>query len=173
MATATYIPIETYLSTSYEPDMDYVDGELEDRNVGEYDHNMAQQMILFWFVQHGREWAIRGVQEQRTRLNVSTVRIPDVSLFSRKTPIEQVFTRPPLVAIEVLSPEDRHARMDRKIRHYIEFGVLNVWIIDPKMRCGWNSSTGDWVRTSRFTVADTPIYLDLSELFAKIDEENA
>lgn len=116
---------------------------------------------------------VRAVQEQRTRLNVSTVRAPDVSVFSRKTPIEQVFTRPPLIAIEVLSPEDRHVGMDRKIGSYLAFGVPNLWIIDPLARSGWNASTGDWVRTSRLTVADSPIYLDLAELSARIDEENA
>jgi hypothetical protein len=34
MAAATLVSVEEYLSTSYDPDCDYVDGELEDRNVG-------------------------------------------------------------------------------------------------------------------------------------------
>ena len=29
--TAVFIPVEEYLSTVYEPDMDYVDGELQER----------------------------------------------------------------------------------------------------------------------------------------------
>ena len=49
MATTTQISLDTYLTTCYEPDMDYVDGVLEDRNVGEYDHNIVQMAILFWF----------------------------------------------------------------------------------------------------------------------------
>jgi hypothetical protein len=28
-ATSAFIPLETYLHTSYEPDVEYVDGELE------------------------------------------------------------------------------------------------------------------------------------------------
>src|ERR1017187_5272419 len=35
MAAATLVFVEEYLSTSYDPDCDYVDGELEGRNVGE------------------------------------------------------------------------------------------------------------------------------------------
>jgi hypothetical protein len=46
MAT-TAVSIEEYLSTAYEPDMDYVDGELEDRNVGEYEHNVVQKPFSF------------------------------------------------------------------------------------------------------------------------------
>jgi len=73
MVTATLVSLETYLTTSYEPDMDFVDGVLEDRNEGEYDHNIVQMAILFWFHQHGREWRIRTVQEQRTRVASSKV----------------------------------------------------------------------------------------------------
>jgi Uma2 family endonuclease len=122
MAT-TAVSLEEYLSTVYEPDMDYVDGELEERNVGEYDHQRAQATILFWFCRNAKEWRIRAIQEQRTRLGTSSVRIPDVSIFSRELPVEQVFTRPQLIAIEVLSPEDRHSRIDKKIRDYLDFGV--------------------------------------------------
>jgi hypothetical protein len=93
-ATSAFIPIETYLHTSYEPDVEYVDGELEERNVGEFDHSMIQRAILFWFYLHEKEWSIRAIQEQRTRIDVTKIRLPDVSVFSRQIPIEQVFTRP-------------------------------------------------------------------------------
>ena len=122
MAT-TAVSIEEYLSTAYEPDMDYVDGELEERNVGEYEHNVVQKRILFWFDRRAKEWRIRAVQEQRTRLSGSKVRISDVSVFSRDLPVEQVFTHPQMIAVEVLSPEDRHSRMDKKIRDYLDFGA--------------------------------------------------
>src|SRR5277367_1373072 len=100
MAT-TAVSIEEYLSTAYEPDMDYVDGELEERNVGEYDHQRTQATILFWFCRSAKDWRIRAIQEQRTRLGASRVHIPDVSVFSRELPVEQVFTWPQLIAIEV------------------------------------------------------------------------
>jgi Uma2 family endonuclease len=171
MATTHQVSMEEYLSTSYEPDMDYVDGELEDRNVGEFDHNMIQRAVLFWFYLHEDEWNIRSVQEQRTHVADTKVRIPDVSVFSRDIPIEQVFTRPQLIAIEVLSPDDRHYRIAEKIKNYIAFGVPNIWIISSKTREGWDCSTGDWVRRTRFEVANSPMYLDLAEIFARIDKE--
>jgi len=173
MATATLIPLETYLTTSYEPDVDYVDGMLEDRNVGEYDHNAVQQAIQIWFYLHGKEWRIRVIQEQRTRVASTRVRIPDVCVFSRDVPIEQVFTRPQLIAIEVLSPEDRHSRIEARMSNFRSFGVPNLWVVDPETRSGWDLSDGNWVRKERFEVAGSPIYLSLPELFAKIDEDNA
>ena len=173
MAIATQVSVETYLKSAYEPDVDYVDGELEERNVGEFDHSVVQQEIAFWFSLHAKAWRVRSVIEQRTRVASTKIRVPDVSVFLRSTPIEQVFTRPQLIAVEVLSAEDRHSRMDRKIQNYIEFGVSNIWVVDPRKREGWNCSDGNWIRTDRFIVPNSPIYLSLAELFQKIDEDAA
>jgi hypothetical protein len=35
MATNVLIPVSEYLKTSYSPDCDYVDGEVQERNLGE------------------------------------------------------------------------------------------------------------------------------------------
>ena len=63
MATAARIPIEQYLRTSYEPDAEFVRGEIEERNVGEYDHNVVQWAIVDWFRRHDKEWQTRSLQE--------------------------------------------------------------------------------------------------------------
>jgi hypothetical protein len=36
MATGALVSVDEYLSTSYDPDCDYVDGVVEERNVGRY-----------------------------------------------------------------------------------------------------------------------------------------
>jgi Uma2 family endonuclease len=92
---------------------------------------------------------------------------------SRDLPIEQVFTRPQLIAIEVLSPEDRHSRIEARMSSFRDFGVPNLWVVDPETRSGWDLSDGNWVRKERLEVANSPIYLSLKELFNKIDEDNA
>jgi hypothetical protein len=101
MATATRIPIEQYLRSSYEPDAEFVRGEIEERSMGEYDHNLVQWAILDWFHRHDKEWQTRTIQEQRTRLNSDTVRIPDVSVWARTVPVEPVFSHPQLIVVEV------------------------------------------------------------------------
>jgi Uma2 family endonuclease len=169
MATSAQISMTEYLHSTFEPDAEYVNGEIEERNVGEYDHNAVQKAILLWFDQHDKEWRTRTMQEQRTRLRSGNVRLPDVSVFSRDLPIEQVYTRPQLIAIEVLSPEDRQSKVQEKIADYIDFGVANIWVIDPKKRIGWNCSSGDWIRKDRFEVEASPIYLSLDEMFHQVD----
>jgi Uma2 family endonuclease len=173
MATSTRIPIEQYLTTSYEPDAEFVYGEVEERNVGEYDHSTVQREILVWFHRHAKEWQIRPIQEQRTRLNSDVVRVPDVSIWARSVPIEPVFTHPQLIVVEVLSPEDRHARVQQKIEDYRRFGVANIWIVDPAKRLGCDCSDGNWTRKDRFEVSASPIYLDLAELFRDLDAAEA
>ena len=38
MATSTVVPVNEYLRKSYRPDRDYVDGEVQERNLGGRDH---------------------------------------------------------------------------------------------------------------------------------------
>lgn len=173
MATATRIPIEQYLTACYEPDAEYVNGEIEERNVGEYDHSVVQWAILDWFRRHDKEWQTRSLQEQRTRLNSGNVRVPDVSVWKRSVPIEPVFTRPQLIVIEVLSPEDRQLRMQARIEDYRRFQIPYIWVVDPAKRIGWDCSDGNWLRKDRFEVSDAPIYLDLLQLFRDLDAAEA
>lgn len=47
-AAGTQISVQEYLHTVY-PDCDYVDGVLEDRNVGEWDHSTVQTRLVVFF----------------------------------------------------------------------------------------------------------------------------
>jgi len=172
MAATASISIEEYLRTVYEPDAELVGGEVEERNVGEYLHNLAQRAILFWFFQHESEWQIRSIQEQRTRLPWGDVRIPDISVWPRSTPPAPVFTTPQLIAIEVLSPEDRQSKAQEKIEDYRRFGVSHIWFVDPVRQIAWDCSSGNWIRVKRFEVAGTPIHMNLAALFKEVAEAN-
>lgn len=173
MATTTHISLEQYLRTSFEPDAEYVRGEVQERTMGEYEHNTVQREILLWFRMHDKTWQTRTIQEQKTRLNSGNVRVPDVSVWNRDVPVKPVFDQPQLIVVEVLSPEDRQSRTQEKIEDYRSFQVLNIWIVDPIKRIGWDCSDGNWTRKDRFEVSGTPIYLDLPDLFKELDAAEA
>ncbi|WP_419804966.1 hypothetical protein [Terriglobus sp.] len=80
MATTVLIPIGKYLHTSYRPDRDYVDGEVQERNLGEGWHAAVQINLGMIFGLHRHEWKLRPYTEQRVRVSASRVRIPDVCL---------------------------------------------------------------------------------------------
>ena len=169
MATATQISLEQYLQTPFEPDAEYVGGEVQERNGGEYEHNTVQRAILLWFHLHDKAWQTRTIQEQRTRLTSGNVRLPDVSVWRRDVPVQPVFDQPQLIAVEVLSPEDRHSRVQEKIEDYRGFQVPNIWVVDPIKRIAWDCSDANWTRKERLEVAGSAIYLDLRDLFKELD----
>jgi Uma2 family endonuclease len=131
-ATTAHVPLEVYLSSSYEPDAEYVDGVIEERPMGEYDHSSWQHAIELWFAQHAKEWGIRVRPELRVQVSRGNFRVPDVVVLDRHLPIEQVITHPPIAVLEILSPEDTVTRLQAKLADYGKMGVRTILVIDPK-----------------------------------------
>jgi Uma2 family endonuclease len=172
MATATtLIPIEEYLRTTYHPDRDYVDGETQERNLGEREHARLQTILAAWFFNHEKAWNIYSLVEQRVRVAPRRVRIPDVCLVSRDAPKEQVTVTPPLLCVEILSPEDRLPRAARVMEDYARMGVPNLWLLDPIDRVAYIYSSDGILKltTTRLTIPNSEIFVDLPTLFAALD----
>lgn len=165
-ATTTRITLEAYLSSSFHPDMEYVDGELKERNVGSYEHARLQALITAWFVQRESAWDVQVVTEQRTRTSATNILIPDVALLPRG-PQPRVIADPPVLAVEILSPDDRYSEMTIKIRKFLKWGVRSVWIVDPEEPLGQMWTAPFLCTTARtLTVAGTEIHVELEQLFA-------
>ena len=168
MPTGTLISVEEYLATSYRPDCDYVDGRIEERNVGDWDHGSLQAAIAAYFVVRRKQWGISVATELRVQVKASRFRIPDVCVVVGE-PKEQVLTRPPFLCVEILSPEDRMKRVQERIDDYLAMGVSYVWVLDPSDRhvyvatraAGLQEFKGDVLRTENPTLE-----LPLSEVFA-------
>jgi len=62
------VSVSEYLSSDYSPDVDYVDGELEDRNMGEYDHGRLQYKIGIYFGIREAAWGVKGATETRVQV---------------------------------------------------------------------------------------------------------
>ena len=59
--------------------------------------------------------------------------IPDLAVFWPEEPIGVPET-PPLVAIEILSLDDRLAEVRDRLEEYKAWGVAHVWLVDPHSR---------------------------------------
>jgi Uma2 family endonuclease len=123
MSSVAGVSVEEYLSTAYRPDCDYIEGEVRERNVGEYDHGRLQAGLAIWFGNHERDWRIRVVVEQRVRVGAGRFSIPDVCVIDWSRPIEQVFTAPPLICIEVLSKDDSLRSIRERVDAYLVSGT--------------------------------------------------
>ena len=176
MAAASALPhlitIEEYLATSYEPDPEFLDGVLEEKKMGERDHGFLQMAVGAWFFNHRAEWKIDVIAEYRTKTSKSRIRLPDVSVVWQGQAAERVRVTPPLIVIEILSPEDRPGRVMNRLDEFVSMGAENLWILDPidrsaatYSRFGMKPANGE-----RLEVAGTPIYLDLAEIFSSLDQ---
>lgn len=174
MATAVLIPVSEYLSTMYHPDCDYIDGELKERNVGERPHGMLQLIIGSIFLNSFDSWQAVAMTEQRVQINSSRYRIPDVCVVRATDPNDPIVSVAPLLCIEVLSSEDRFSRLQERIDDYASIGVVNMWVLDPLERIGYYASTRGFVKTEdgMMRIANSPISIDLAEVFAQMDKLN-
>ena len=170
-STTALMSMAEYLRTSFHPDVDYVDGETEERNLGEYDHGKLQGLLFQIFSVNGESWHTDPVIEQRIRVSGSRVRICDVAVLRIDAPREPVTETAPLLCIEVLSREDRIPRAELVLEDYFAMGVRNIWLIDPMRRTAYTFDGEGLHRAdpTNLTVAGTPIKVDLTKAFAALD----
>ncbi len=171
MSTAVLVSTTEYLNTTYRPDQEFLEGQLVERNVGEYEHSNLQGAVVASMRQHGREWDIRVLPEQRIQVSPTRYRVPDICVISRRQQIEQVFTEPPLLCIEILSKDDTLRSMQERIDDYRAFGVPNIWVLDPVQRRAYVCNDGDFrePENKTLTIDLSPIRIPLQDLFADLD----
>jgi Uma2 family endonuclease len=172
MATNVVIPVSEYLRTSYSPDCDYVDGEVQERNMGETDHSDLQSQLLELLRTPTNKAYFRANSEVRVQVGATRFRVPDVCLRRIAAPKEQIVRTPPLLCIEVLAPEDRMSRMREKVRDYLDMGVVEVWVVDGEARSIMVFAGTTMVEhtSGELAVPETPIVLALSDIFKVLDE---
>ena len=71
MDPATLVSVEEYLHTDYSPDCDYVDGVLEDRNVGKNKHAETQTEIAYFLRRARERLKIFVFVEQRVQISAT------------------------------------------------------------------------------------------------------
>jgi Uma2 family endonuclease len=144
MGVGTLISLDEYLRTSFRPDCDFVEGEVVERNVGKRRDARAQARIASWFIQRQEVLSLDSLTELRMRVGPNRIRIPDVVVAQMPIPEEEVFTTPPYLCIEVMSPDDTVAALQDRLDDYLRFGVPNVWVVDPWKHRGWNVTADGW-----------------------------
>lgn len=170
--STTLIPLHQYLHEFWEPDREYVDGEVVERNMGEKGH-AAWQIALAVLLRNWRQSAnIQVYPELRMRTTPTRYRIPDILVIDRDAPDEQIITHAPLLCVEILSPEDRIGRMEDKIGEYFRMGVRAVWVIDPRTQTGYQCEGPrfqEWKAAAILTIPGTPVRIEMSALIADLD----
>ena len=167
MSARTLISVEDYLATAYEPDCDYVDGHIEERNVGEWDHSRLQGKICAYLIKRYEDTGVLAAPELRIRVGPTRFRVPDICVFLGD-PGQRVPSKPPFVCIEILSPEDRMSRVETRINDYLAMGVPYVWVLDPETKQAFvaTAATGlQEVKSGVLKTENPAIEVPLGEIF--------
>ena len=167
MVAATQISVTEYLNTTYRPDRDYVDGEVLERNLGEYEHSRPQMRVSAYFYNREKEWRIRVVPEQRVQVRPTRFRIPDVCVVLEGAPLESIFHQPPFLCVEILSKDDTFASIVERLDDYLTMGVANVWVIDSRLRRGYRYNSEGFLEAKDgiLRTSNPDLAVPLTELF--------
>ncbi len=167
----TLISEQEYLTASYRPDCDYMNGALEERNLGTFDHGDLQLAIGAWFRARRRQLGLTAATEVRVRVAPSRYRIPDVVVVRLPRADEQVLITPPYICVEVLSPEDSFMKLRARVEDYLAMGIENIWVLDPETRCGWYALAEGYKKAEedRLVTRDSQVTMPIGELFLEND----
>ncbi len=169
MATAAMIPLEEYLKTSYEHDCEWIDGVVRERAMPDDFHSAVQQFFLAYFQSLRRELGVWVRPELRLRVAPRKYRIPDVMLMPtgvRPKPIPDV---PPVLCIEVLSPDDKAGELQEKLDDYVVMGVAAIWIVDPRRRKLFTADAHGIHTVESFLVPNSRYVIYPTQIFEEID----
>jgi Uma2 family endonuclease len=167
MSSRTLISVEEYLASTFRLDCDYVDGHIEERNLGERTHGRIQGRLIKYLGRFEEPGKIEVLPEVRVQVRAQRFRVPDVCVVLGDSD-EEILTEPPFLCVEILSPEDRMTRVKERINDYFQMGVPYAWVLDPQTKKafratpkdGWQEVTDGVLRTE-----DPVLEVPLSEIF--------
>ncbi len=168
MSVSQAVSLEEYLRTTYRPDCDWIDGELRERNLGQFDHARLQGFLTALLFFNEKNWKIIALPGQRLRVSAKCYRIPDLLVVSDDYDRSPVVNIPPLLCVEILSPDDSMREIVERCEDYLNMGVPAVWIFDPyRKRAYVKSSQGLHEAETNSILQCGPIEISLAEVFAE------
>ena len=157
--------LDEYLRTSF-PDLDreYRDGEIVERTLPDTLHSRAQALIAFFFETLRQRLSVFAYPELRLKLREGLVLIPDVCVYWPERPASRFPEVPPLVAIEILSTDDRLTSVREKLEEFRAWGVKHVWLVDPHSRRMYTCDAG-LTGVAKLPVTEIDAELTPSDIF--------
>jgi Uma2 family endonuclease len=168
VATKTQITAEQYLRMTFEHDAEFVHGEIVERSMPDYVHSRIQALLAVLFEALRGSHALFVCAELRCRIAPDVFRIPDVCVIAGNGPKQSVPDQPPLVAIEILSKDDRHSDLMQKLEEFRVWGVPNIWVIDPATQRFSIYTELGFQNVSSFALANYPFQLAPADLFSQL-----
>jgi len=167
MATKAQITAEQYLHMTFEHDAEFVRGEIVERTLPDLLHSATQAKVCFQLANLRSRFRLLPCIGIRMKLVEGLYRVADVAVFSNH-PVEDYPEQPPLVVVEIISPDDRHHYVMKKLEEYRNWGVQNIWVVDPLSKRFAIYTEMGLQYISSLALADYPFELSPSVLFSDL-----
>jgi len=133
MTTRTRLSLEEFLALPGidERHLELLDGQVCEKASPRWGHSRIALRIgaMFDAIGHAGVEPRAVIRERADRAGSSL--IPDVAFYRSEPPgDDEWMSRPPDIAVEVLSPGQSRAAMRAKVDTYLAFGVGSVWVVD-------------------------------------------
>jgi Uma2 family endonuclease len=168
VATKTQIRAEDYLRMTFEHDAEFVHGDIVERPMPDKTHARIQFLLTFQFGQVAQVQTLYPYTEFRLKVAPDIYRIPDLTVYAGSPPVEEVPSEPPLIVIEIVSKDERYSELTLKLEEYRQWGVPNIWVIDPHTRRFASYNELGLQNVSSLNLTDYSFQLTPAELFSQL-----
>jgi Uma2 family endonuclease len=165
MATKAFITPEQYLTTHFEREPELVHGELAERPLPTFPHGNLQLRLGARLLALQPSYVVFTGVEVRVRIAPDLIRIPDISMWTGPEPPPVLPDSPPLLVVEISSPDDRLYDLLQKFEEYRAWGVQHIWLVEPELKRCHIYESGSLTEVSRFTLPQFSLEIAAAELF--------
>jgi Uma2 family endonuclease len=136
------ITVEEFWEIAQQPEhedhqLELIEGVIEEMPPSSYLNAMIAATVASFLTVYAREHHLGFVTgaDGGYALSPKTVLIPDVAFVTRERVssfVEKVFPGAPDLAVEVISPNETHPQVLRKVRRTVQAGTRLVWAVYPE-----------------------------------------
>jgi Uma2 family endonuclease len=175
-STAAVVSLDEYLNTTYEPDKEFVDGVLVERNMGTPPHGRLQVIVGSYFRQYRKSHRIVVFADARLQVRPQgDYRLPDVMVLEAPYRSGKAATDVPAVIVEIKSPDDTFDDIVDKCFEYEALGTPNILLMDPDNRRAFLFERGTLryleAGSVQLTLRSGALEFPYGEMFAELDED--
>lgn len=168
--TNTHIGVEEYLGLVFDdrPAPDYVDGEVVDRALPTPIHAQLQILLGILFAPLMTRFRLVLMSELRVRVTPRRFRVVDFIAYRDTRPEGRYATNPGLLAIEIVSPDDRYSDLTERLDDYHRWGVPHVWLVDPQRKRLYEYSEAGLLQHASLKLPEFDFEIPAQEIFKDI-----
>jgi Uma2 family endonuclease len=164
------IGVEEYLDLVFDdrPEPDYVHGKVVDRALPTPIHSQIQSLLAIFFAPLLTRIRLILMSGLRVQIEPRLFRVVDFTVYLDSRPEGRYATTPAYVAIEIVSPDDRHSELTERLEDYRRWGVPHVWLVDPQLKRMYKYTEAGLLQFPALRLPEFDFEISAQELFKDV-----